>query len=100
MNLMFIECLGLKKLESNETLYEYLYSLMKLGTPIQLNDERLMKYFTNGIPDSKQNKTVLFQSQSISELKMLMCIKNYVRIHTRRTKCIHHSHCARRIQHN
>lgn len=49
-----------RRMGNHETLQEYLYALMELGSAIQMDDESIIEYFIDGIPDSKQNKAVLF----------------------------------------
>ena len=64
--------------KSNESFREYLYSLMEIAKPIKLDDESLIEYFINGIADSRQNKSVLFQARNIEDLKVQM--KTYEKI--------------------
>ena len=63
----------------DESYREYLYSLMEIGNPINLDDESLIEYFINGIPDSKQNKAVLYQATSVEELKKQLKVYEKVR---------------------
>ncbi|XP_070075626.1 uncharacterized protein [Drosophila takahashii] len=45
--------LAKRQQKKNESLQEYLYALMELAKPIDLDDESLIEYFVDGIPDSK-----------------------------------------------
>lgn len=58
-----------RKKRGNESLKEYLYSLQEIGNQIRLDDESLIEYFVEGIPDSRTNKTLLYQATNIKELK-------------------------------
>ncbi|XP_049310898.1 uncharacterized protein LOC125778245 [Bactrocera dorsalis] len=63
---------------SNETLREYLYSLMEIGKQINLDEASVIDYFIEGIPDSRFNKSLLYQAKNINDLKEQ--IKVYERI--------------------
>jgi len=54
--------------QPKETCIEYLYSLMEISKPINLDEESLVSYFINGIPDSKVNKAGLYRAKAIREL--------------------------------
>ncbi|GBP13175.1 hypothetical protein EVAR_91283_1 [Eumeta japonica] len=47
----------------NETFREYLYTLMEIGKPIDLDVASLLEYFIEGIPDSKSSKSNLYQAK-------------------------------------
>jgi len=51
----------------NEDYKEYLYSLMEIGKPINLDDPSLIEYFIEEIPDSRANKSN--QARTLQELK-------------------------------
>ncbi|XP_070855345.1 uncharacterized protein [Drosophila suzukii] len=55
--------------QPKETCIEYLYSLMEISKPINLDEESLVSYFVDGIPDSKINKAGLYRAKSVRELK-------------------------------
>jgi len=42
-----------------ESLHEYLYALMELAKPINLDDKSLTEYSFEGIPDSKVKRSLL-----------------------------------------
>jgi len=42
---------------------------MEISKPINLDEESLVSYFVDGIPDSKINKAGLYRAKSIRELK-------------------------------
>ena len=67
-----------RKKRSNESCREYLYTLMEIGKPIQLDENSLIQYFVDGIPDSKFGKSILYQARNIEELKHN--IKTYEKI--------------------
>lgn len=48
---------------------EYLYSFMEIGKPVNLDDKSLIEYFIEGIPDSRTNKSNLYQTRTMQELK-------------------------------
>ncbi|XP_039968982.1 uncharacterized protein LOC120780799 [Bactrocera tryoni] len=52
-----------------EDLREYLYVLMELEKPLGLDDSSLIEYFIEGIPDSRSNKSNLYQEKTIQDLK-------------------------------
>ena len=58
-----------RKKKHNESFREYLYVLMGIGKPIELDDDSIIQYFIEGIQDSKFNKTILYQATSIDDLK-------------------------------
>ncbi|XP_065356157.1 uncharacterized protein LOC135950549 [Calliphora vicina] len=58
-----------RRLNKSESLIEYLYSIMELGAQIDLDEKSVVEFFIEGIPDSKFNKTVLYQAETIGELK-------------------------------
>jgi len=41
---------------------------MEISKPINLDEESLVSYFINGIPDSKVNKAGLYRAKAIREL--------------------------------
>ncbi|XP_049307286.1 uncharacterized protein LOC125777126 [Bactrocera dorsalis] len=53
----------------NETFIEFLYALMEIGKRVKLEEASVIEYFILGIPDSKLNKSVLYQARNIRELK-------------------------------
>lgn len=63
----------------NETYREYLYALMEIGKPIQLDVPSLLDYFVEGIPDSRFNKSILYQAKTIGQMKEQ--IRIYEKIH-------------------
>ncbi|XP_017467408.1 PREDICTED: uncharacterized protein LOC108359847 [Rhagoletis zephyria] len=65
----------------SETFLEFLYALMEIGKKIHLDEASLLDYFVAGIPDTRFNKTVLYQAKSIKELKEQ--IKIYEKISTK-----------------
>lgn len=62
--------LNKRQQKKGETLREYLYALMEIAKQIDLEDESLIEYFVNGIPDSKSNKALLYQARNMKELKV------------------------------
>ncbi|KAH8351199.1 hypothetical protein KR084_010545, partial [Drosophila pseudotakahashii] len=60
--------LAKRQQKKNESLHEYLYALMELAKPIDLDDESLIEYFVDGIPDSKVNKALLYQARTMRQL--------------------------------
>lgn len=53
----------------NESFKEYLYTLMEIAKPVKMDEVSVIGYFVEGIPDSRPNKTILYQAQTIKDLK-------------------------------
>lgn len=53
--------------------------MIEIGKPIDLDEESLIEYFANGIPDSKMNKTMLYQAKTLCELKAQIRVYEKVR---------------------
>ncbi|XP_053968493.1 uncharacterized protein LOC128869920 [Anastrepha ludens] len=53
----------------NENLLEYLYSLMEIASQINMDDESIIEYFIDGIPDTRANKQILYQARNLEDLK-------------------------------
>lgn len=68
-----------RRKKPTETLREYLYCLVELGEMIALDDESVIEYFVEGIPDARLNKMVLYQAKSLSELKSQLKVYEKVR---------------------
>ncbi|CAD7000810.1 unnamed protein product [Ceratitis capitata] len=68
-----------RRKRSNEDYREYLYTLMEIGKSINLDDKSLIEYFVEGIPDSRSNKSNLYQARSVEELKNQILIYEKVR---------------------
>jgi len=49
--------------KATETCLEYLYSLMELSKANKLEEESLVSYFIEGVPDSKSIKTGLYRAK-------------------------------------
>lgn len=58
-----------RRKKDNESYREYLYSLMEIGKTVNLDVASLLEYFIEGIPDSRINKTVLYQAKTVEEMK-------------------------------
>ncbi|XP_039952942.1 uncharacterized protein LOC120769807 [Bactrocera tryoni] len=71
-----------RRKKNNESFREYLYTLIEIAKPVNLDEESLILYFIEGIPDSKVNKTVLYQARTIQELKEQLRV--YERVHDSR----------------
>jgi len=61
--------LGQRAQRKEETLQEYLYALMEIAKPVNLDEESLIEYFVKGVPDAKANKIMLYQAKTIRDLK-------------------------------
>lgn len=68
-----------RRKNSNETYREYLYALMEIGKPINLDVQSLIDYFVEGIPDSRFNKANLYQAKTVEELKEQIRIYEKIR---------------------
>ncbi|KAH8237501.1 hypothetical protein KR032_010227, partial [Drosophila birchii] len=60
--------LGKRRQQKGESLQEFLYALMEIAKPIRLEDESLIEYFVEGIPDARSNKLMLYQARNLKEL--------------------------------
>ncbi|KAH8340322.1 hypothetical protein KR059_012383, partial [Drosophila kikkawai] len=60
--------LGKRRQHKGESLQEYLYALMEIAKPIRLEDESLIEYFVEGIPDARSNKSMLYQARNLKDL--------------------------------
>ncbi|XP_075158053.1 uncharacterized protein LOC142231326 [Haematobia irritans] len=58
-----------RKKKPEESLRQYLYILMEIGSSVNLDDISIIEYFIEGIPDTKSNKLILYQARDISDLK-------------------------------
>ena len=73
-----------RRKNQNETYREYLYALMEIGKPINLDVPSLLDYFVEGIPDSRFNKAILYQAKTVEQMKEQ--IKIYEKIRTSSNK--------------
>ncbi|XP_034657785.1 uncharacterized protein LOC117894713 [Drosophila subobscura] len=62
--------LGKRQQHKGESMQEFLYALMEIAKPIQLEEESLIEYFIEGIPDTRANKIILYQARNIKDLKL------------------------------
>ena len=53
----------------NESYREYLYCLIEISSPINLDDESVIEYFIEGIADIRVNKTILYKATNLEDLK-------------------------------
>lgn len=68
-----------RKKKGNESFREYLYAMVEIGKPIKLDNESLIQYFVDGIPDSKFGKSILYQAIDIHDLKDKLKIYEKIR---------------------
>ncbi|XP_049318244.1 uncharacterized protein LOC125780300, partial [Bactrocera dorsalis] len=68
-----------RRKQANETFREYLYHLMEVGKQISLDEESIIDYFIEGVPDTKFNKAILYQAKNIEELKEQIKIYEKIR---------------------
>ena len=61
-----------RKKKQNESFREYLYSLQEIAGSIELDEESIIEYFIDGIPDSRVNKllVVLYEASTLYQLKV------------------------------
>jgi len=59
--------LGKRQQHKGESLHEVLYALMEIAKPICLEEESLIEYFVEGIPDARSNKAMLYQARSLKD---------------------------------
>jgi len=62
--------LGKRQPHMGESLHEFLYALMEIAKPICLEEESLIEYFVEGIPDARSNKAMLYQARNLKDLKL------------------------------
>lgn len=48
---------------------EYLYVLIEMGKPILLDEQSIIEYFVEGVPDSRANKAMMYQAKTLKDLK-------------------------------
>jgi len=56
-----------RKKNQKESLIEYFYSMTALANQSKLDEESIIEYIVEGIPDSKQNKSCLYQASNLKE---------------------------------
>ncbi|XP_055922790.1 uncharacterized protein LOC129953572 [Eupeodes corollae] len=61
-----------RKKKTTESLLEYLYSMQQLANEGKIDEESLVEYIRNGIPDSIHNKMILYEATSLEDLKKKM----------------------------
>ncbi|XP_037960480.1 uncharacterized protein LOC119689670 [Teleopsis dalmanni] len=71
-----------RKKKPTESLREYLYSIIEIANQIQLDEMSIIDYFIEGIPDSRANKTILYQVTSMNDLKSKLSIYEKIRRNT------------------
>jgi len=58
-----------RKKNQKESLIEYFYSMTALANQSKLGEESIIEYIVEGIPDSKQNKSCLYQASNLKEFR-------------------------------
>ncbi|GFW10333.1 transposon Tf2-9 polyprotein [Trichonephila clavipes] len=58
-----------RRLKPTETLQEYFLTMRDLSHKVTVDDSSLMDYIIDGIPDSSNNKIILYGSKTFSEFK-------------------------------
>ncbi|XP_046868748.1 uncharacterized protein LOC124461239 [Drosophila willistoni] len=58
-----------RKKKYNESLVEYFYLMKSIAKRGSLDEESIVEYIIEGIPDSKMNKSVLYQARDLKELR-------------------------------
>lgn len=46
-----------------------MYSIIEIGKPISFDEKSIIEYFVEGIPNTKRNESVLYQTLNLEELK-------------------------------
>jgi len=62
--------LGKRQQHKGESLHEFLYALMEIVKPICLEEESLIEYFVEGIPDARSNQAMLYLARNFKDLKL------------------------------
>lgn len=65
--------LRLKKKSSMETNLEYFYDMKQIGTKV--DEPSMVRYIVDGLPEEKNEKSILYDAKSLDELKTKL--KNY-----------------------
>lgn len=68
-----------RRQRQGEDLREYLYAMMEIGKPLNLDDSSLIEYFIEGIHDTKINKSNLYQATCVPDLKEQIKVYEKVR---------------------
>lgn len=58
-----------RKRQSNETPRQYVYAMQTIANQGNIEEDALIKYIIDGIPDEETNKQILYYSRDISQLK-------------------------------
>ncbi|XP_033241573.1 uncharacterized protein [Drosophila pseudoobscura] len=63
-----------RKKKPNESLVEYFYQMKSLAKKSNLDEDSVIEYIIEGIPDTNQNRSVLYQAKDFKELRDKMKI--------------------------
>ncbi|XP_024877102.1 uncharacterized protein LOC112457984, partial [Temnothorax curvispinosus] len=58
-----------RKRQANETPRQYVYAMRTIANQGRVEDEALIQYIIDGIPDLEANKQILYNSRTIDEIK-------------------------------
>lgn len=58
-----------RKRQTNETPRQYVYAMRTIAKQGNIEDEALIQYIIDGIPDDEVNKQILYNSRTIDEIK-------------------------------
>ena len=79
---IMLEALSNEKKKTGETFLEYFYRLKAIGQNGEVDEESLVSYIIQGIPDHSKNKMMLYESGDLNELK------NKLRVYEKMKKAI------------
>lgn len=57
-----------KKLQ-NETVTQYLYAMLEIGTPANIDLQSIILYVVNGLPGTSQSKGYMYEAQNLKDFK-------------------------------
>lgn len=66
------EMLRQRKMKADESVHQYYLIMKELASRGRIEDEALIQYIIDGIPDSTTNKIVLYEAKTLVELKEKM----------------------------
>lgn len=70
-----------RKKRKDESCQQYLLAMQEIASAVDISEEELIDYIVEGIPDSQSNKSFLYQTETIENLKK--ALHRYERIKSR-----------------
>lgn len=77
-----------RKRQVNETPRQYIYAMRTIANQGRVEDEALIQYIIDGVPDDETNKQILYNSRTIDEMKKNLELYDRMREKTGRKKTV------------